>query len=61
MFQGYFLLKEENYPFSAFIQSLFSTKKSPKVVNLSLTDETLCLTFGRQKQGKWLFQVLKLS
>ena len=45
MFWSYFLLKKENYPISAFIQSLVSTKKSPKVVNLPLTDETLCLSF----------------
>ena len=37
--------KKENYPFSAFIQSLVPTKKSPKLVNLPLTDETLCLSF----------------
>ena len=30
---------------SALVQSLFSTKKSPKVVNLPLTDEALCLSF----------------
>ena len=41
MFWSYFLLKKENYPISAFVQSLFSTKKSPKVVNLPLTGETL--------------------
>ena len=33
--------EKENYPISAFTQSLFSTKKSPKVVNLPLTDKTL--------------------
>ena len=36
---------KENYPISAFAQSLFPTKKIPKVVNLPLTDETLCLSF----------------
>ena len=40
-----FSLKSKSYPISAFVQSLFSTKKSPKVVNLPLTDETLCLSF----------------
>ena len=45
MFWTYFLLKKENYPISAFVQPLFLTKKSPKAVNLPLTDETLCLTF----------------
>ena len=40
-----FSLKSKNYPISAFVQSLFSIKKSPKVVNLPLTDETLCLSF----------------
>ena len=38
-------LKKENYPISAFVQSFFSTKKSPKVVNLPLTGKTLCLSF----------------
>ena len=53
MFWSYFLLKKENYPFSAFAQSLLPTKKSPKVVvNLPLTDETLCLSFWRHKQDK---------
>ena len=56
MFSIYFLLKKENYPISTFFQSLFSTKKSAKVVNLSLTNETLCLSFWRHKQDKWLFQ-----
>ena len=58
MFHSYFLLKKENYPISAFV---FSTKKSPKVVNLPLTDETLCLRFWRHKQDKSLFQFSKLS
>ena len=40
-----FSLKSKNYPISAFVQSLFSIKKSPKVVHLPLTDETLCLSF----------------
>ena len=61
MFSSYFLLKKENYPISAFTQSLFSTKESPKVVNLQLTDETLCLRFWTHKQDKWLFQFSKLS
>ena len=29
MFSSYFLLKKENYPIFAFVQSLFSSKKSP--------------------------------
>ena len=49
-----FLLKKENYSLSAFVQSLFSTKKSPKIVNLLLTDEMLRLSFWRHKQDKWL-------
>ena len=49
------------YPIFAFVQSLFSTKKSPKVVNLALTDEKLCLNFWRHKQAKWLLQFSKLS
>ena len=32
---------KENYPISAFAQSLFPTKKIPKVVNLPLIDEML--------------------
>ena len=51
-----FSLKKENYPIFAFVKSLFSTKKSSKVVNLPLTDETLCLSFWRHKQEKWLLQ-----
>ena len=57
----YFLLKKENHPISAFVQSLFSTKKSPKVVRLPLTNETLCLSVWRHKQDKWLFRFSKLS
>ena len=53
--------KKESYWISAFVQSLFSTKKSSKVVNLLLTDQTLCLNFWRHKQDKWLFQFSKLS
>ena len=34
-----------------------STKKRPKVVNLPFTDETLCLSFWRYKQDKWLLQI----
>ena len=44
-----FSLKKENYPIFAFVKPLFSTKKSSKVVNLPLTDETLCLSFWRHK------------
>ena len=44
MFWSYFLLKIENYPNFAFVQSLFSTKTCPKVVNLPLTEEKLCLS-----------------
>ena len=51
MFWSYFLLKKENYPISAFVQSLSSP----------LTGETLCLSFWRHKQDKWLFQFSKLS
>ena len=54
-FRVIFSLKKKNYPISAFVQFLFSTKKSPKVVNLPLNDETLCLTFWCHKQDKWLF------
>ena len=61
MFSSYFLLKKENCPISAFVQSLFSTNKGPKVVNLPLTDETLCLSFWRPRQYKWLFHSSKLS
>ena len=46
MFKSYFLRKKENYPISACVQSLFPTKKSPRVVNLPLTDKTLCLVFN---------------
>ena len=35
---------------------IFNKKKNPKVVNLLLTDETLCLSFWRHKQEKRLFQ-----
>ena len=45
---------------SAFVQSLFSTKKSPKVGNFPLIDETLSLSFWRHKQDKWLFHFSKL-
>ena len=54
-----FSLKKENYPISAFVQ--FSTEKNPKVVNLPLADETLCLSLWCHKQDKWLFQFSKLS
>ena len=60
-FRAIFFLKKENYPISAFVQSLFSTKKSPKVVNFPLINERLCLSFWRHKQYKWLFQFPKLS
>ena len=40
---------------------LFSTKKSPKVVNLALTDKKLCLNFWHQKQANWFLQFSKLS
>ena len=52
--------KKKSYSISTFVQSSFSTKKSPKVVNLPLTDETLCLGFWRHKQDKWLLQFSKL-
>ena len=39
----------------------FQTKNGPKVVNLLLTDEMVCLSFRRHKQDKWLFQFSKLS
>ena len=61
MFWSIFLLKKENYRVSAFVQPLFSTKKSPKIVNLPLTVETLCLSFWRHKHDKWIFQFSKLS
>ena len=48
----FFPIKKENYPIFVFVQSLFSAKKSPKVVNLPLTDEKL--SFWRHKQAKWL-------
>ena len=44
-----------------FVINSFHTQKSPKVFNLPLTDETLCLGFWRHKQEKWLFQFSKLS
>ena len=59
-FRVIFSLKKKTINFR-FVQSLFSTKKSPKVVNLPLTDERLCLNFWRHKQDKWLFQLSKLS
>ena len=49
-----FSFKKVNYPFFVFVYSLFLIKKSPKVVNLPLTEEKLCLTFWRHKQAKWL-------
>ena len=39
------ILSLKSYPISAFVQYLFSTKKTPKVFNLPLTDEKLCLGF----------------
>ena len=53
-FRVNFFLKK-SYPNSAFVQSLFSTKKSPKVVNFPLTLKAL-FDFWRHKQDKWLFQ-----
>ena len=45
MFYSYILFKKENYPISAFVQSLFSTEKSAKVVNLPITDKSSVLVF----------------
>ena len=39
-FRVIFSLKKKNSPISAFVQSLFSTKRSPNVVNLPLTEVT---------------------
>ena len=55
-FRAIFSLKKEYYPISAFVQSLFSTKKSPKVATLPLTDETLFLSFWRHKQMMVFFR-----
>ena len=44
MFYGYFLLKKANYPIFVFVLSLFSAKKSLKVVSFSQMDKTLSLT-----------------
>ena len=59
-FRVIFSLKKKKYAISVLIQSLFSTKKSSKVVTLPPTDETLCLCFWRHEQDKWLFQFSKL-
>ena len=56
-FRVIFSLKKKNYPISAFVQFLFSTKKSPKVVNLPLTDEMLCLT---SQTGQMAFPIFKV-
>ena len=45
IFKVIFSLKKKTIQFPLFVQSLFSTKKSSKIVNLLLTDETLCLSF----------------
>ena len=47
MFWSYFLLKKENYPISAFVQSLFSTKKAPK----------LSICHLPTKRSVWVFDV----
>ena len=52
-------LKKENYLISAFVRTLFSTKKSPKVVNLSLTDETL-FEFLTSQTGQMAFPIFKV-
>ena len=45
--------EKANCSIFVFVKSFFSTKKSPKVVNLPLNDEKLCLSFWRHKQAKW--------
>ena len=45
IFRVIFSLKNKKYPIFAFAQSLFSIKMSPKIVNLALTEEKLCLNF----------------
>ena len=59
MFWNYFLLKKENYPIFAFVQSLFSTNKSLKVVNLPLTNETL-LEFFMSQTAQMAFPIFKV-
>ena len=56
-----FSLKRKTIQFLLSLNFVFNTKKSPKVVNLPLTDETLCLSFWRHEQDKWLLQFSKLS
>ena len=45
IFQSYFLLKKANSLIFVFVSTLFSTRKSSKVVNLPVTDEKLYLCF----------------
>ena len=52
-FRAISFFKKETAQFS-FLFNNFPTKKSPKVVNLLLTDETLCLSFRCHKQANWL-------
>ena len=59
-FRVIFSLKKKTIQFPLSF-NLYFQQKSPKVVNLPLTDETLCLNFWRHKQDKWLLQFLKLS
>ena len=60
-FRVIFTLKKKTIRFPLSLNLYFRKQKSPKVVNLSLSDETLCLGFWRHKQEKWLFQFSKLS
>ena len=46
-----FYLKKASYPIIVFVGSLFSTKKSLKVVSFLLVDEKLCLNLWRYKQA----------
>ena len=57
-FRVIFSLKKENYPITAFVQSLFSTKKSLKVVNLPLTEETP--EFLTSQTGQMAFPIFKV-
>ena len=44
---------------SAFVQSLFSTKKTPKVVSLPLTEESL-FEFLTSKTGQMVSPIFKV-
>ena len=54
-----FSLKKKTIQFSFSLS--FQQKKSSEVADLALSNKTLCLSFWRHKQEKWLFQFSKLS